>query len=296
MDKRTLGILEYGKIIEKLAAECCSQMTREAALKLHPSYKPAWIADELQGTEEAVTVIMRKGTPPLGNFYDISGLAHLAAKEGRLTMRQLLQVAYNLNSANQTKKYLSSDLPQLPRIDGLVSAICVLDRLHDEITRCILTEDEMAEQYEKACDFLAAAKEADANGEEGANMEALAQEYGVGFLSQVLRGYFGEYSEDLNSIIVNMENGEISDIIETEAGYMIIRMDNNNDEEFKDFSMTYIAQQSAETLFTTVQDNWIAGSGVANVVVNYDALNDSQIVSLSSYLYGNGMVISGGSN
>ena len=145
MDKRTLGILEYGKIIEKLAAECCSQMTREAALKLHPSYKPLWIADELQGTEEAVTVIMRKGTPPLGNFYDISGVAHLAAKEGDLTMRQLLQVAYNLRSANETKKFLSNDLPSLARIDGLASAICVLDRLYDEITRCILTEDEMAD-------------------------------------------------------------------------------------------------------------------------------------------------------
>jgi len=145
MDKRTLGILEYGKIIEKLAAECCSQMTREAALKLHPSYKPMWITDELQGTEEAVTVIMRKGTPPLGNFYDVSGIAHLAAKEGHLTTRQLLQIAYNLNSAIQTKKFLSSDLPELPRIDGLVSAICVLDRLHDEIERCILTEDEIAD-------------------------------------------------------------------------------------------------------------------------------------------------------
>ncbi len=145
MDQRTLGILEYGKIIEKLAAECCSQMTREAALKLHPSYKPAWIADELQGTEEAVTVIMRKGTPPLGNFYDIFGLAHLASKEGHLTMRQLLQVAYNLRSAIETKKFLNTDLPELPRIDGLVSAICVLDRLYNEITRCILTEDEMAD-------------------------------------------------------------------------------------------------------------------------------------------------------
>ena len=145
MDNRTLGILEYGKIIEKLAAECCSQMTREAALKLHPSYKPLWIADELQGTEEAVTVIMRKGTPPLGNFYDISGLAHLASKEGHLTMRQLLQTAYNLRSAIETKKFLSNDLPELARIDGLVSAICVLDRLYDEITRCILTEDEMAD-------------------------------------------------------------------------------------------------------------------------------------------------------
>ncbi|MDO5441706.1 MAG: endonuclease MutS2 [Bacillota bacterium] len=145
MDKRTLDILEYGKIIEKLAAECCSQMTREAALKLHPSYKPLWIADELQGTEEAVTVITRKGTPPLGNFYDISGIVHLAAKEGNLTTRQLLQVAYNLNSAIQTKKYLSNDLPKLPRIDGLVSAICVLESLYDEITRCILTEDEIAD-------------------------------------------------------------------------------------------------------------------------------------------------------
>ena len=145
MDKRTLGILEYGKIIDKLAAECCSQMTREAALKLHPSYKPLWITDELQGTEEAVTVIMRKGTPPLGNFYDISGIAHLASKEGHLTMRQLLQVAYNLRSAIETKKFLSNDLPELARIDGLVSAICVLDRLYDEITRCILTEDEMAD-------------------------------------------------------------------------------------------------------------------------------------------------------
>ncbi len=145
MDKRTLEILEYGKIIEKLAAECCSQMTREAALKLHPSYKPLWITDELQGTEEAVTVIMRKGTPPLGNFYDISGVAHLAAKEGNLTMRQLLQVAYNLRSANETKKFLSNDLPSLARVDGLVSAICVLDRLYEEITRCILTEDEMTD-------------------------------------------------------------------------------------------------------------------------------------------------------
>ena len=56
MDNRTLDILEYGKIIEKLADKCCSQMTRDAALRLHPSYKPAWINDELTGTEEAVTV------------------------------------------------------------------------------------------------------------------------------------------------------------------------------------------------------------------------------------------------
>lgn len=145
MDRRTLSILEYDKIIERLASECCSQMTREAALKLKPSRKPFWIEEELKGTEEALAVIMRKGSPPLGNFYDVSGLAHLAAKEGRLTMRQLLQISYNLNSAIQTKAFLSTDLPKLPGIDALVSAISVLDRLCDEITRCIISEDEMAD-------------------------------------------------------------------------------------------------------------------------------------------------------
>ncbi|MBR5756774.1 MAG: endonuclease MutS2, partial [Firmicutes bacterium] len=145
MDKRTLHILEYEKIIDKLSAECCSEMTREAAKKLVPSYKPQWIRNELQGTEEALTVIMRKGAPPLGSFYDITPLAHLASKGGDLSMRQLLQVAYNLASARKTSDYLKSDLPELPLIDGLTSAICVLQRLEEEITRCILTEDEMAD-------------------------------------------------------------------------------------------------------------------------------------------------------
>ena len=85
MDKRTLHILEYEKIIEKLAAECSSQMTRDAALRLVPSYKAPWIRDELEKTKEAVSVLMIKGAPPLGNFYDISGLAVLASKEGTLS-------------------------------------------------------------------------------------------------------------------------------------------------------------------------------------------------------------------
>jgi len=145
MDKRTLHILEYEKIIEMLTAECSSQMTRDAALRLVPSYKIPWIRDELEKTEEAVTVIMKKGAPPFGSFYDVTGLAVLASKEGSLTQRQLLQVAYNLAAARRVQTYLSNDLPELPIIDGLVSAICVLQRLEEEIYRCILSEDEIAD-------------------------------------------------------------------------------------------------------------------------------------------------------
>ncbi len=145
MDQKALRVLEYNKIIDMLCKECSSGMTREEAKQLLPYEDINDVRDALRQTEEAVTVIMRKGAPPLGNFYDVSGLAHLAAKEGTLSHKQLLEVAYNLQAARRTAAYLSSDLPELPYIDGLVSAISILRGLEDEIYRCILSEDEMAD-------------------------------------------------------------------------------------------------------------------------------------------------------
>lgn len=145
MDPKALRVLEYEKIIEMLCKECSSSLTREDAKHLLPYDEPNDVREALDQTEEAYTVLMQKGAPPLGNFYDVAGLAHLAGKEGVLSHRQLLQVAYNLQTARKTAAFLSSDLPELPYIDGLVSAIAILKGLEDEIYRCIISEDEMAD-------------------------------------------------------------------------------------------------------------------------------------------------------
>ncbi|MCQ2560667.1 MAG: endonuclease MutS2 [Clostridia bacterium] len=146
MNDKALQVLEYNKIIEMLAQQCCSQITREKVRALRPSRKIRWINDELQGTDEAVQVILRKGTPPLGSFYDVSGLAHLAAKGGSLTPKQLLEISYNLTSARKTEHFLVTDeLRPLSTIQGLASAISVLSRLEEEINRCIISEDEIAD-------------------------------------------------------------------------------------------------------------------------------------------------------
>ena len=145
MNEKTLRVLEYDKIIGKLCEECCSVLTRDEARALKPMTDARLIRDELSATDEAVTVLLKKGAPPLGNFYDISGLVHLAAKDGSLTPKQLLEVGYNLHSARRTAEYLSSDLPELVTIDGLASAISVLKGLENEIERCIISEDEIAD-------------------------------------------------------------------------------------------------------------------------------------------------------
>ena len=145
MDSKALRVLEYEKIIEMLCRECSSSLTREQAKHLLPYEDIKEVRDALTETEEAYTVLMQKGAPPLGNFYDVAGLAHLAGKDGTLNNKQLLEVAYNLQTARRTAAFLSSDLPELPYIDGLVSAISVLKGLEDEIYRCIISEDEMAD-------------------------------------------------------------------------------------------------------------------------------------------------------
>ena len=145
MNQKALKVLEYDKIIAMLAEQAASSMTKDALQKILPSSDPVKVRTALSQTDEAVQVLLKKGAAPLGNFYDISGLAHLAAREGSLTMRQLLQVAYNLQAASRTKAFLASDLPELPYIDGLASAISVLKNIEDEIVRCILSEDEMAD-------------------------------------------------------------------------------------------------------------------------------------------------------
>lgn len=145
MNLKAIRVLEYEKIINKLKEEACSHLTRDSISKLMPSTDVRKIKEDLADTDEAVQVLLRKGAPPFGNFYDIGGFVHVAAKGSLLTMKQLLEVAYNLSSARKVFSFLKNDLPPLPRIEGLTSAISVLKNLEEDISRCILSEDEMAD-------------------------------------------------------------------------------------------------------------------------------------------------------
>ena len=103
------------------------------------------IREALAETGEAVDVIVRKGNIPLGQPYDIEESLTFARKGGSLTMRQLLQILYNLKVASNIITFLKSDLPPLPVIDGIREVIATFPRLAENIDRCILSEDEMAD-------------------------------------------------------------------------------------------------------------------------------------------------------
>lgn len=145
MKAKTFDILEYNKILSLLTSHASSSMAKEELMSLRPMTDDAEIREALEETTEAQTVILKKGAAPLGQIYDITGSMAFARKGGSLTMRQLLQILYNLKVASNVIAFLKSDLPELPAIDAIREVIETFPRLAENIDRCILSEDEMAD-------------------------------------------------------------------------------------------------------------------------------------------------------
>lgn len=145
MDQRAKRVLEYDKIIERLAFYGGSVLARDRIKEMAPNTDGRIIKDLLAETSEAVEVIVKKGPLPLGNFYDIRLALELSKKGGTLTMKQLLEVLYNMNIAGNVISFLKSDLPEIPVIRSLSDLLISPKDLRSEIDRCILSEEEMAD-------------------------------------------------------------------------------------------------------------------------------------------------------
>ena len=145
MNKKALKVLEYNKIIDLLKQQAGSSMAKERLEKFVPLTDPYEIREKLSETTEAATVIVHKGTLPIGELYDIGASMHLARKGGSLTMKQLLQILYNLKVTQNVVNFLKNDLPKLPIIDAMREVLVTFPQLVDRLDRSILSEDEMAD-------------------------------------------------------------------------------------------------------------------------------------------------------
>lgn len=146
MNQKALETLEYKKIIAQLKREMGSAASAKLADELTPLTSEKIIKEELRSTTEAVDLIVRKDPLPTGGLYDIREALLLAKKGGSLTMRQLLEVQNVLGISSEVVAFMHDDaLPELKYIGEMVDLIVEFTALEKEISRCILTEDEMAD-------------------------------------------------------------------------------------------------------------------------------------------------------
>jgi DNA mismatch repair protein MutS2 len=68
MNERTNKILEFDKIVAKLESLTVSSLGRDIAGLLKPQTDFEAIRSSLKETDDGVAFIMRKGSPPFGEF------------------------------------------------------------------------------------------------------------------------------------------------------------------------------------------------------------------------------------
>ena len=146
MNSKILGLLEFNKILDLLADQAGSELTKERIRGLRPMTNRHMVQDALTETTEAVSVILYKGNIPVGEIGDISCILGMARKGRILSMRELLQVRVSLSIARTAKAFLSEDMPDgLKILPELCSLLEPVPKLEQDIGSAILSEDEMAD-------------------------------------------------------------------------------------------------------------------------------------------------------
>ncbi len=153
MNKRSLRILEYNKILNMLTEFANSTMAKRRCDRMKPQ-KDINIINQLQEeTRDALLRLNRQGNLSFTGLTDIGASIKRLEVKGSLTSRELLDLAALLNVALTAKQYGDgSDLKDvsLPEVsyDSLTerfSQLIPLEHISSEIKRCILAEDEIAD-------------------------------------------------------------------------------------------------------------------------------------------------------
>ena len=148
MNEKVLHTLEYNKILDQLTEYAFSADARSRCQKLRPITDRAQIEQLQQQTSDALSRLFKYGSLSFSGVTDIRDSLKRLEIDGALSAIELLRVCSLLESAKRAKAFARSqednDQPD-DSLTGLFAGIEPLTPLCDEIRRCILSEDEIAD-------------------------------------------------------------------------------------------------------------------------------------------------------
>ena len=148
MDKKSLKVLEYNKIIDLLATKASSSLGLKYIEELTPSPDYNEVKDMLEETSEAQAILTKRGHVNLGGIQDISDSVKRSEIGAVLDPGSLLKISGSLRAARNLKRSLDSGEEEdfnYPRIQALSNALYVYRDIEDEIDNAIISEVEISD-------------------------------------------------------------------------------------------------------------------------------------------------------
>jgi DNA mismatch repair protein MutS2 len=142
MDSKTLNVIEYPKVLERLAAHCDFSASQALARQLEPTTSFELARARQQETTEARKLLALHDLT-IGGAHDIREKVILARRGGVLDAPDLLDVKSTLIACRELKKTLEKMEPQYPRIGGLALSLPNPIGIVDSISRTISDKGEV---------------------------------------------------------------------------------------------------------------------------------------------------------
>ena len=148
MNQRAIKVLEFDKIIHRLAEKASSDTGRKKMPGASSSGRSdSYTANAETQTRDALGRLFQKGSVSFGNAKDIRGSLMRLHVGSTLGIGELLRICGLLENTARVKAYSRSDREdRLPdSLDPMFSALEPLTPLSTEIRRCILSEEEISD-------------------------------------------------------------------------------------------------------------------------------------------------------
>lgn len=147
MNAKVLTTLEYNKIIDLLTEKADSEPGKKLCRELVPSTDLSAIRTAQRETKDALARLFRIGSTSFGSNRDLGFSIRSLEIGSSLSMSELLKLASFLDNVNRIKTYGKKEREDLPNdsLDAYFEGLTPMTQLANEINRCILSEEEMAD-------------------------------------------------------------------------------------------------------------------------------------------------------
>lgn len=147
MNTKVLTTLEYNKIIDLLTEKADSEPGKKLCRDLVPSTDLATIRTAQRETKDALARLFRIGSTSFGSNRDLGFSIRSLEIGSSLSMSELLKLASFLDNVSRIKTYGKKEREDLPNdsLDAYFEGLTPMTQLANEINRCILSEEEMAD-------------------------------------------------------------------------------------------------------------------------------------------------------
>lgn len=158
MNRRTLRILEYYKIIEQLTSFATCPAGKRMCEKLKPSTDMTTIQKNQEETRDALSRVYQHGGLSFSGVYPIGEAMKRVAVGASLSVAELLDIAKLLKVAERARQYGEQEtdkddegmVKRQDSLTGYFESLMPLEHLAREINRCILSEDEIVDDASSA--------------------------------------------------------------------------------------------------------------------------------------------------